>query len=142
MVSPRVLNSSSSAPEPVQIHLFIRQGLKRLAATCFDGFGQSDHLINRLFAREPPHEIFDDGAELLFRLPSFQIGQDLYHHGDHHVHPTGADQRESAIEVEYDDAGVSGRRARPDVFDHSRPFYKAGGGWWVAAGVALEKGGG
>ena len=46
----------------------------------------------RLVGGEPPDEFLHDPAELFVRFTGFEIGEDLHHHRNHHVHPARADQ--------------------------------------------------
>ena len=73
--------------------------------------GELDHLVHGLLAGQTPDEIFDHGAQLGLGFAGLQIDQNLDHHGDHHVHPAGADQREGAVEIEEHNFGMGGRGA-------------------------------
>ena len=69
-------------------------------------FGESDHLVERVFAGEAPDEGLDGAAQVVLAFAGVERGQDFEHHGHHDVHPTGADEGDGAVEIEDGDAGA------------------------------------
>ena len=61
--------------------------------------------------------LYDGWAKGGFGLAGAEVKQDFDHHGDHDVHPAGANEGKSAIKIEEADAGVFGGGAGVEVFD-------------------------
>ncbi len=110
-------------PEKIEVDLLVDEGFERPAAAFLDGFGESDHLVDRFLARQLPDELFDYRPKLIFGFTALQVSEDFDHHGHHNVHPTGADERQGAVEIEEHNAGIAGGRTRRDVFHHLFPLY-------------------
>src|ERR1051326_4871346 len=109
--------------ELVEVHLLVNQWIGRVAAAGFDVFRELDHLVHGLLAREPADELFDDQAQVVFALAGLGIPEDVDHHGHHYVHPAGANQRDSAVEIKEDDPGVLRGSTWAKLFNH---FFNCG----------------
>ena len=108
--------------KPVEVHLFIVQRIQRLAAAFRYLLGECDHLIDGLLAGKPPDEIFHHFAQFVFRFSGPELEQNFDHHGDHHVHPAGADEGKRAVEIENTNAGMFRGDACAKGFNHRRYF--------------------
>src|ERR1017187_567026 len=71
----------------------------RAAAQC-DLFGQGDHLIESVLAGEAPDEGLDGAAEIFLAFTGVERGKDFEHHRQHDAAPSGADERDGAVEIE------------------------------------------
>ena len=99
------------------IHPLISQGFKGCATAQFHLAGQLHHLVDRLFAGQARHEILHQRAQCGLFLAGVKVGENLHHHGHHHVHPTGADQGDGAIEIKQAHASVSGGNIGMQAFN-------------------------
>ena len=80
--------------------------------------GELDELVDGLLARKTRDVILHEGTSLLFTFPALQK-YNLYHHGHHHVHPTGANQRQGAVKIKENHPRLSRRYAGMKTFDHA-----------------------
>ncbi len=94
--------------QPSQILVLVPERLVRLAAALADPLGKLDHLVDRLLTVEPHDVVEDHLAEGVLGLARL-TGQDLDEHGDHHLGPALADQRQRPVEVEQDMADLGAR---------------------------------
>jgi hypothetical protein len=89
---PLFLQPVRDAPvQAVQVHAFVEQRVERDAAALLDMRSELDHLVHGLLAGEAPDEVLDYRAQFLLGFAGAEVRQDLHHHGNHHVHPAGAD---------------------------------------------------
>src|SRR5207244_9233738 len=93
-------------------------GLERHAAALRNLSGKSDHLVECVLAGESPDERLDGAAQLVVAFAGAEPAKGFEHHGHHDVHPSGTNERECAVEVEYDNARIGCGRAGMDSFHH------------------------
>jgi len=103
--------------EALQVGALVLERIEGLAAIAADLIGQLDHLVDRLLPGQAGDALLDACTELVHGLALRNIGEDFHHHGDHHIHPAGSDERDGAVKIEEADAGVSGGNARVELFD-------------------------
>ena len=101
--------SGNLVVEQLEVQVLVFDGAGRSAAALRDLFGKLNHLIHRLFAGEAADEFLDDGGERSLRFTGTALGQNFDHHGDHDVHPAGADGGDGTVEIEEGDPGMRGR---------------------------------
>ena len=97
--------------------MLVGERLQRRAAAAAHLVGELHHLVDRLPAVEPHHEVLDGGGQLGVGLRRARLAQHLDHHRDHDLRPALADQRQGAVEVEQDGAETAARQVGVQDFD-------------------------
>ena len=122
-----LLNAQSGdGEEAVQELLLVFARIEGRAAAQRHLFGERDHLVQRVFAGEAPDEGLDGAAQVVLAFAGAERGEDFEHHGDHDVHPSGADEGDGAVEIEDGDAGAGRGRSGMDGFNHESLIVASG----------------
>ena len=103
--------------QPLEIEMLIFERVERLGPALAYLMGELDHLIDALLAGEPVHKLGDDLGQRLLRLVLRRLEQELDHHGDHHLRPALAQQRDGAVKVKERVADALRAQGGVDDFD-------------------------
>jgi hypothetical protein len=95
----------------------VSKGFKGFATSQFHLAGKLHHLVDRLFAGQARHEIFHQRAQCGLALAGVKFHENFHQHWDHHVHPTGADQGDGAVEIKQAHASVGSRNIGMQAFN-------------------------
>ena len=85
--------------EAPQVEALVLKRIEGLAAIAADLIGKLDHLVDGLLPGKAADAVLDGRTELFHRLALIQTGEDLHHHGDHHLHPAGSDEGDGTVKI-------------------------------------------